>query len=92
MKQITRAVPRSGCSITNAAGAPIRRSGTTSVDALLTKRGGTPWKKRARLSTTASFMNSDGWSRMMPRSIQRCAPMPVCPIASTTTSRTRNSA
>ncbi len=37
---------------------------------------------------TASFMISEGWKVKKPRSSQRCAPLPMWPITSTTTSST----
>ena len=35
---------------------------------------------------TASFMSSEGWKRNIPRSSQRCAPLPLWPIAATISS------
>ena len=40
----------------------------------------------AQVMGTASFMISEGWKRMKPRSSQRCAPLPMWPVMSTTTS------
>ena len=41
----------------------------------------------AQVMGTASFMISEGWKRMKPRSSQRCAPLPMWPVMSTTISR-----
>ena len=42
---------------------------------------------QAQVMGTASFMISEGWKRMKPRSSQRCAPLPMWPVMSTTISR-----
>ena len=42
---------------------------------------------QAQIMGTASFMISEGWKRTNPRSSQRCAPLPMCPVMSTTISR-----
>ena len=39
--------------------------------------------------TSATFIISEGWICTGPRSIQRCAPMPMTPMMSTATSSTR---
>ena len=43
---------------------------------------------QAQVMGTASFMISEGWKRMKPRSSQRCAPLPMWPVMSTTISST----
>ena len=42
---------------------------------------------QAHIMGTASFMISEGWKRMKPTSSQRCAPLPMWPVTSTTISR-----
>ena len=41
---------------------------------------------QAHIIGTASFMSSEGWKRKIPRSSQRCAPMPMWPMAATISS------
>ncbi len=44
------------------------------------------WNQDASAITSAIFISSDGCNWMPPNSIQRCAPLPTCPIRSTSTS------
>ena len=52
---------------------------------------GRSFRYQAHASGTASFMISDGWNRMKPRSSQRCAPIAISPVSMTTSSRIRPS-
>ena len=44
------------------------------------------WNQAASAITSPIFASSLGWICIPPSSIQRCAPLPTCPIRSTSTS------
>ncbi len=81
---MSAAVPRSGSMATSATGSTI----STASMARALQPGGSARSCRyqAQHIGTASFMSSEGWKRNRPRFSQRCAPMPVWPTATTTTS------
>jgi len=81
---ISAAVPRSGCTTTRLTGTKISTESTASDS----QPGGSgrSCRYQAHIIGTASFMSSLGWKRNSPRSSQRCAPMPMWPIAATTKS------
>ena len=80
------AVPRSGCSAISATGS---RMMSITAPTSRSDGGSARWcRYQAHIIGTASFMISDGWKRITPRSSQRCAPLPMSPASATTTSST----
>ncbi|MNQ96131.1 hypothetical protein D3C85_1117230 [compost metagenome] len=84
--RISSEVPRSGCRTIRMNGTPI----SIRLIATCLRCGGKERLARyqAMVAGMMIFMNSEGWKRITPGMlIQRVAPMALCPMTSTTTSR-----
>jgi hypothetical protein len=84
--RISSDVPRSGCLRISATGTRI----SARLIAMCLKRGGSERLERyqAMVIGMTIFITSEGWKRMTPGMlIQRVAPIAVCPINSTATSK-----
>ena len=68
-------VPRSGCTMMSAVGRQMKPASASSEGRL--GGSGRSCSHQAQVMGTASFMISEGWKRMKPRSSQRCAPLPM---------------
>ena len=79
-KQMTIAVPMSGCLSSSRHAAPTTSSnGLNSVPSRLTDAGRSA-SSRAVYSTSATFSSSEGWNCSGPAPSQRVAPLMVTPI------------
>ncbi len=72
---IRAAVPRSGCIATSPTGSRMIPANT--VSEVHVGGNGRSCRYHAQIIGTASFISSEGWNLTIPRSSQRCAPLPM---------------
>ena len=77
------AVPKSGCIIISAMGNKAIKAGATKLLTLCICPSVEAWKYLAKNKTMLIFISSEGWILKIFKSIQRWAPMPMCPKIST---------
>ncbi len=76
---VITAVPRLGSFTISPTGTSTAISGGIRNSGLPIRSHDARWNHDASASTSAIFISSDGWICKPPNSIQRCAPLPICP-------------
>ena len=83
LKNNNTAVPRSGWRKTNIIGINTNNTGMHNCKGSFRRSSGHSLKYRANVKISPSRINSDGCNEIKPKSIQRCAPIPIKPSVST---------
>ena len=83
---VMTAVPRFGSFRISATGTAIMSAGGIRNSGLPIRSNDARWNQAASAITNPIFASSDGWICVPPSSIQRCAPLPTCPMRNTNTS------